>query len=89
MAVTHGANRNSDPAGDAYTATVPAQTAATAFQSGGAEALTFGSAYYWSSSESSATNAWSQTYFTSIPGYQNYNNKTYTSRARACRRSIL
>ena len=48
VAITHGANRNSDPAGDAYTASVPAQTAAAAFQSGGAEAMTFGSVYYWS-----------------------------------------
>ena len=89
LAATHGANRNSDPAGDAYTASVPAQTAVTAFQSGGAEALTFGSVYYWSSSESSATNAWSQYYNTSDPGDQNNFNKTIYGRARACRRSIL
>lgn len=90
VAVTHGANRNSDPAGDAYTATVPAQTAATAFQSGGAEALTFGSAYYWSSSESAATSAWAQDYTTSNPGFQDYYSKAnYAHRARACRRSIL
>lgn len=90
VAVTHGANRNSDPAGDAYTATVPAQTAATAFQSGGAEALTFGSAYYWSSSESAATSAWAQDYTTSNPGFQDYYSKAnYAHRARAVRRSIL
>ena len=90
VAVTHGANRNSDPAGDAYTATVPAQTAATAFRSGGAEALTFGSVSYWSSSESSATDAWLQNYYTSYPGNQaNGNHKAYALRARACRRSIL
>ncbi|NCA72898.1 MAG: hypothetical protein EOM91_23150 [Sphingobacteriia bacterium] len=90
MAITHGANRNSDPAGDAYTASVPAQTAAAAaFQSGGAEAMTFGSVYYWSSSESSATTAWCQTYTTSTPGGQGNDGKTGSNRARACRRSIL
>ena len=89
VAATHGANRNSDPAGDAYTASVPAQTAAAAFQSGGAEAMTFGSVYYWSSSESSATSAWFQSYSSSGPGHQYNLNKTHVSRARACRRSIL
>ena len=89
VANTHGANRNSDPAGDAYTASVPAQTAAAAFQGGGAEAMNFGSVYYWSSSESSASLAWPQTYDTSKPGYQFGGNKTYSLRARACRRSIL
>lgn len=89
VAITHGANRNSDPAGDAYTASVPAQTAAAAFQSGGAEAMTFGSVYYWSSSESSAAGAWVQNYFTSNPGRQGTYGKTDLYRARACRRSIL
>ena len=87
--VTHGANRNSDPAGDAYTASVPAQTAAAAFQGGGAEAMNFGSVYYWSSSESSATSAWGQNYYTSNPGHQGGNSKASLNRARACRRSIL
>ena len=89
VAATHGANRNSDPAGDAYTASVPGQTGVASFRSGGEEALTFGSAYYWSSSESSASYAWLQNYLTSSPGYQLLNNKTSSSRARACRRSIL
>ena len=89
VAVTHGANRNSDPAGDAYTASVPAQTAVTAFHAGGAEALTFGLAYYWSSSESTATHVWLQYYTTSYPGIQTNNAKTNPVRARACRRSIL
>ena len=72
------------------TASVPAQTAAAAFQAGGAEAMTFGS-YYWSSSESSATYAWAQVYHASYPGYQGYyfyKTDLYL-RARACRRSIL
>jgi len=89
VAATHGANRNSDPAGDAYTASVPAQTAAAAFQAGGAEAMAFGSVYYWSSSESSASLAWVQNYYTSLPGSQYNLNKTSHYRARACRRSIL
>ena len=87
--VTHGTNRHSDPVGAAYTAGNPAQTSVAAFQSSGAEAMTFGSVYYWSSSESSATNAWCQVYNASLPGYQDGNGKTYGTRARACRRSIL
>ena len=89
VAATHGANRNSDPAGDAYTASVPGQTGVASFRSGGEEALTFGSAYYWSSSEASATNAWSQVYATSHPGRQYGGSKANGYRALACRRSIL
>lgn len=85
----HGTNRHADPAGAAYTASVPAQTAAVAFRSGGAEAFEFGSAYYWSSSEASAPNAWYQYDGTSNPGFQNLNGKPNTHRARAVRRSIL
>lgn len=86
----NGTNDNSEPVGAAYTATVPAQTAATPFRSGGTEALTFGSAYYWASSEFSAYNAWCQGYSTSSPGAQSiYNYKYNYSRARAVRRSIL
>jgi hypothetical protein len=68
---THGVNRHSDPAGVAYTSTVPARTSVAAFQSGGAEALEFGSVRYWSSSEYSSSSAWVQFYLTSNPGYQN------------------
>jgi hypothetical protein len=39
---THGLNNNSDPQGVAYTSGSPAQTSVAAFQSGGAEAMTFG-----------------------------------------------
>ncbi len=84
----YGLNRNSDPEGAAYTASIPGQTAAAAFQSTGAEKMEFGGVYYWSSSESSATNAWYQNY-TSYPGRQYHTNKTYGARARAVRRSIL
>jgi len=86
---THGVNRHSDPAGVAYTSSVPAQTSVAAFQSGGSEALEFGSAFYWSSSEYSSSGAWSQYYYTSDPGYQDGFNKSYTGRARAVRRSIV
>lgn len=85
----HGVNRNSDPAGAAYTASVPGQTAAAAFQSTGAEKMEFGSVWYWSSSESSATSGWSQGYNSSYPGYQNLSHKTYNYRARAVRRSVF
>jgi hypothetical protein len=40
------------------------------------------STYYWSSSESSATNAWLQVF---INGFQSHSNKGYVSRVRAVR----
>lgn len=86
---THGTNNNSSPTGSAYTASVPAQTAATVFRTGGSEAFEFGSAYYWSSTEYSASNAWIQYWTSSYPGYQYYDSKTNTSRVRAVRRSII
>lgn len=85
----HGVNRNSDPAGAAYTASVPGQTAAAAFQSTGAEKMEFGSVWYWSSSESSATYGWSQYYYSSYPGRQGNTSKSLDGRARAVRRSVL
>jgi hypothetical protein len=89
VANTHGLNNNSAPTGAAYTSSVPGQTAATAFRTGGAEAYEFGSSSYWSASEYSATKAWSQNWSTSFPGYQNPTNKTGASRVRAVRRSII
>lgn len=86
---THGLNNNSSPTGAAYTASVPGQTAATAFRTGGAEAYEFGSAYYWSSTEYSATYAWRQYWHSSFPGCQNSSSKTLTLRVRAVRRSII
>ncbi len=88
-AKTHGLNNNSAPTGAAYTAAVPAQTAAAAFRTGGTEAYEFGSAYYWSSSDYNATNAWRQYWNSSYPGFQNGNVKTSTSRVRAVRRSVI
>jgi hypothetical protein len=86
---SHGVNNNSAPTGAAYTTTNPAQTAATAFRSGGAEAFEFGSAYYWSCSEYNATFAWAQHWGSSNPGRQLNNAKSDTSRVRAVRRSII
>jgi hypothetical protein len=86
---THGVNRHSDPAGAAYTSTVPAQTSVAAFQSGGAEALETGSVRYWSSSELSSVKAWAQNYLTSFPGSHDSSDKTNANRARAVRRSIV
>lgn len=86
---THGLNKNNAPAGAAYTSGVPAQTAATAFQTGGTEAFEFGAAYYWSSTEYNASNAWLQYWGSSTPGHQSYNYKAGTYRVRAVRRSVI
>ena len=88
-AATHGTNNNSSPTGAAYTASVPGQTAATAFHTGGAEAYEFGSAYYWSSSDYNASGAWLQGWYSSYPGYQGSYGKTNTNRVRAVRRSVI
>jgi hypothetical protein len=77
-----GTNTNAVPSrGSNYTSGTPAQTSATAFQSGGSEA--FASDNYWSSTEFSATGAWIQ-YFGN--GYQGYNFKSDARRVRAIRR---
>lgn len=86
---THGLNKNSAPAGAEYTSGAPAQTAAAAFRTGGAEAYEFGSAYYWSSSEYSASYAWSQNWGSSYPSYQGGGLKAGAGRVRAVRRSII
>jgi hypothetical protein len=86
---THGLNNNSAPTGAAYTAAVPAQTAAAAFRTGGTEAYEFGSAYYWSSSDYNTTFAWHQYWSSSNPGYQLNLIKYSTPRVRAVRRSII
>jgi hypothetical protein len=85
---THGLNNNSSPTGAAYNTGSPAQTAATAFQVGGAEAFEYGYYRYWSSSEYSASGAWLQ-YWSSSPGLQGNGSKSLGSRVRAVRRSII
>jgi len=89
VANTHGLNNNSDPQGVAYTTTVPAQTSVAAFQSGGAEAMTFGSNVYWSSTEYSSSGAWRQNYRSSDPGRQDLYSKPTSYYVRAVRRSII
>ena len=88
-ASTHGLNKNSAPVGAAYTSGAPAQTAAAAFRTGGAEAFEYGSDYYWSSSEYNAADAWFQLWHSYYPGSQYYDNKTTAFRARAVRRSVI
>jgi len=79
---TSGINANAVPArASNYTAGTPAQTSATAFQSGGAE--DFAVFAYWSSTENSATRAWFQ-YFTF--GLMSFYAKNYTNGVRAVRR---
>jgi hypothetical protein len=87
----HGLNYNSDPQGVAYTSGSPAQTSVAAFQTGGAEAMTFGNSYYWASTEYSSSQAWNQYWGTSGPGFQNSSNKNdvNVSYVRAVRRSII
>jgi hypothetical protein len=77
-----GINPNAVPArASNYTSGNPAQTSAAAFQTGGAEP--FLAAFYWSSTEFSATDACTQYFAT---GYQGSLNKTNSRRVRAVRR---
>jgi hypothetical protein len=87
---SHGVNNNSDPQGVAYTSGSPAQTSVAAFQSGGAEAMAFGSTErYWASTEYSTANAWTQYYATNYFGSQLENAKASNYYVRAVRRSII
>ena len=77
-----GTNTNAVPSrGSNYTSGTPAQTSATDFKSGGAEAFAAGG--YWSSTEYSATDAWEQDF---NGGNQNVDGKTDYRRVRAVRR---
>jgi hypothetical protein len=80
-----GINANAVPArASNYTAGTPAQTSATVFQTGNAQAFASTAVVYWSSSETAATTAWAQflTY-----GYQYANtSKTGSYGVRAVRR---
>ena len=88
---THGLNKNSAPAGAAYTSGTPAQVAAGKnFRGGESEAFAYGSFYYWSASEYSTTDAWAQGWYSSgYSGYQLNDAKTTGRRVRAVRRSII
>ena len=77
-----GINANAVPArASNYTAGTPAQTSATDFQSTGAE--DFATGIYWSSTESSASEARFQSFYS---GYQTTNPKNGSYRVRAVRR---
>jgi hypothetical protein len=79
----YGTNPNAIPArASNYTAGTPAQTSATAFKTGNAQAFD-DPAYYWSSTEIDSSNALGQ-YFRN--GYGGGINKTYSIRVRAVRR---
>jgi hypothetical protein len=78
---TMGVNRNSDPAGAAYTSGNPAQTSVSEFQAGNTEAFAAGG--YWSSGEFSATTAWYQAFDF---GFQDGGGKGNGRRVRAVRR---
>ena len=67
-----------------FTAGTPAQTSAAAFQNGGAEAFVPGS--HWSSTESSATNAWRLSFYV---GNQSDDTKSTASYVRAFRKIAL
>lgn len=75
-----GDNPSSIPAGYPYTNEAPAQTLAEAFRSGGDEA--FDEDWYWSSTQGSASGAWSQDV---SAGDQDGHDKNFVGRARACR----
>ena len=77
-----GTNTNAVPSrGSNYTSGTPAQTTASAFQTGNAEA--FGAGGYWSSTEFDATNAWIQNF----GGGNQFNYfKNYSYGVRAVRR---
>jgi hypothetical protein len=77
-----GINANAVPArASNYTAGTPAQTSATDFKDTGTEF--FDSGFYWSSTEASATNAWTK-YFSD--GRENNYGKSNALRVRAIRR---
>jgi hypothetical protein len=77
-----GTNTNAVPSrGSNYTTGTPAQTSATDFQTGGAQAFT--ATYYWSSTEDSAFTAKMQDFSN---GYQTFSNKNYSYPVRAVRR---
>lgn len=77
-----GINANAVPArASNYTSGTPAQTSATVFQTGNAEAFT--AALYWSSTELGATGAWLQNFSN---GYQGVDYKNISIRVRAIRR---
>ena len=87
LSLENGANLNSIPTGAAYTATNPASTIVTAFQTGSVEAFAVG--WYWTSTEFSSTANGSLIQNFSN-GNQNWFHKLNVYRARGiCRVLIL
>lgn len=79
-----GDNPSSVPAGYPYTEEAPAQTSALDFQQGGAQALQ--DVWYWSSTQYSANDAWTQHF---DGGNQFNDGKVYQGRARAVRKFLI
>lgn len=75
-----GDNPSSIPAGYPYTESSPVQTDVEAFRAGGPEA--FDPVWHWSSTQSSAFNAWIQTF---AYGITYYDDKKCEASARVCR----
>lgn len=84
--LANGKNASSDPAGAAYTTSIPAQTTVALFQSGGAQALT--QDYYLTCTLYNTTRAWAQ-YFTSGGQQNSYANNGASAYVRPVRRLIL
>jgi hypothetical protein len=83
--LVYGTNANSIPAGAAYTAGSPAQTAVAKYITvSGTEA--FYATGYWSSTELAATGAW---YQFNTNGSQNDSSKAYARYVRAVRRLVI
>ena len=80
-----GTNTNAVPSrGSNYTSGTPAQTSAAEFKDTGVE--DFAAAYYWSSTEYSATDAWLRNF---VNGNQGSNFKTNSNRVRCVRRLAI
>ena len=86
-----GENRSSVPVGVANTSGLPAQTAVTAFRSGGAQALGVSgvSRYYWTSTDSTTNAAMSQCCSGASPGNQSSSQKDGVFAVRPVRRLPL
>ena len=80
----NGHNASSLPPGEAYTAELPAQTAAEAFHDGQPEA--FDQRWYWSSAEFDQDDAWGQDF---VDGYQGYGDRHDDYRVRAVRKVLI
>lgn len=83
----YGYNPSSDPTGDPYTASDPAQTSVTDFQDGGAEAFVDPTDYYWTASWYSSGAAWVQK--PDAGSQLNYNQDNTSRRVRPVRRVEL